>query len=135
MKWEFSHKQISHELFTCPSNFEFIILSTWELHRSLPHSGNRPKKFDLVHQTVLVWSGHESRVIRRLTSGYLSAAADSVNFAYEPRNLYCASFGEHCTDYIYAVDAFLRHAGAMRDRRICASADVIALSALAKARK
>ena len=24
------HKQISHELFTCPSNFEFIILSTWE---------------------------------------------------------------------------------------------------------
>ena len=34
MEWEYSHKQISHELFTCPPNFEFIILSTWELHKS-----------------------------------------------------------------------------------------------------
>ena len=36
MEWEFSHKQISHELFTCPSNFEFVILSTWELHTPRP---------------------------------------------------------------------------------------------------
>jgi len=32
MKWEFSHKPIFPWTFTCPSNFEFIILSTWELY-------------------------------------------------------------------------------------------------------
>ena len=52
------------QLVCIQSDYYIIILTISQFHWSLPHFGNKPKKFDFVHKTVSpregVWSGHET---------------------------------------------------------------------------